>query len=345
LECARVKKVGVLAVVLLTGLVSVTVSRPLPAAVTEEIGEAPVLPHEGLSVMTYNVKGLPFPAALGRASAMSEIGQRLRALRQRGRQPDVIALQEAFIPEAKAIARQAGYRYVATGPDASDVRALAKQATGQPAYAPLAHPSWIKGETEGKWIDSGLVIMSDYPIVASRKMAYPGQVCAGYDCLAAKGVLLAWIRLPGHAQPIAIADTHLNSRSASGVSVEKANAAYRLQLNLARAFLRSHVSSRTSLIFAGDFNVGHDPDRIAAANALVGRSAGAAEASAQGIAGAPIASPDLAAVARRAKDKQYFRAGTGETLTMKTLEVPFGLENGGSALSDHLGYVARYRMD
>lgn len=279
--------------------------------------------------MTYNVKGLPFPAAYGRPEALAEIGQRLASLRRQGKQPDVVALQEAFIPEAKAIAAQAGYRYVATGPQASDAGS---------GNAPGA--SWSKGETEGKWVDSGLLIMSDHPIVATRRMAYSPAACAGYDCLAAKGMLIAWVQVPGLSRPVAIADTHLNSRHASGVPTLRANAAYRLQVEEAGRFIRTNVAPNTGLIFAGDFNIGHDRDRIAMTDNAFKDTSGMAEA----IGSSSGGSADLVAVVRHAKDRQYFRSGTAAQLHVDSAQVPFGLSNGGFSLSDHLGFVVDYAV-
>lgn len=206
--------------------------------------------------------------------------------------------------------------------------------------------SWLKGESLGKWVDSGLVILSDYPIVGTHKMAFPAAMCAGFDCLAAKGVLLAWIKVPGRDTPIAIADTHLNSRKASGVDVDRANAAYRLQVTAARNFIRANVPADADIIFDGDFNLGHDPRRIADEEAQGGILPGAREATslASAIDTTGMAPRDRTAILSRAKDKQYFRAGTDDRLSLHDLEVPFGISNGGTELSDHLGFIASYTI-
>lgn len=332
------KRLRMLTVATLAGILALNLSLPSPAAVSPEPVHA--RPHVAgeLSVMTYNVKGLPFPAAYGRAGKLTEIGQRLGYLRRAGVQPHVVLLQEAFIPEAKAIAQAAGYAHVALGPQISDVRSAPTDLA--------AGASWIKGESLGKWVDSGLVILSDYPIVRTRKMAFPADMCAGFDCLAAKGVLLAWIKVPGHDNPVAIADTHLNSRKASGVDVNRANTAYALQVAAARNFIRANVQADTDIIFGGDFNLGHDPNRVAAEEAEGGIVPGAREATslANSIDTAGMAARDRTAILSRAKDKQYFRAGTDEGLALRDLEVPFGIGNGGTELSDHLGFVASYAV-
>lgn len=329
-------------------LVIANVARPLPAAEFPAHFIPPAGPRSDLAVMTYNVKGLPFPAAFGRASALARIGENLENLALTGHRPDIVALQEAFIPEAKAIAGQAGYKYLAIGPqqaDASPAPSSADQDYGTPNLARKA--SWVKGETEGKWVDSGLVIMSDYPIVATRKMAFPQDMCAGFDCLASKGALIAWIRIPGQPQPVAVADTHLNARSASGVSIARANTAYGQQLSALRTFIGQQVGRKTSLIFAGDFNVGHDPDRVAAARAEMMTATGSSEATAVAATTAGMTQPasnDLNAVIKHGKDKQYFHAGLGQRLHYSSLEVPFGLASKSASLSDHLGYVVRYSL-
>jgi len=333
-----VKRLRMLTLATLAGILALNLSLPSPAAVSPEPVHA--RPHAAgeLSVMTYNVKGLPFPAAFGRAGKLAEIGQRLGYLRRAGLQPHVVLLQEAFIPEAKAIARTAGYAHVATGPQISDVRNIPMNLA--------AGSSWLKGESLGKWVDSGLVILSDYPIVRTRKMAFPADMCAGYDCLAAKGMLLAWIKVPGHDMPVAIADTHLNSRKASGVDVSQANAAYELQVTAARNFIRANVAADAAIIFGGDFNLGHDPRRLAAEAADGGIVPGAREATslANSIDTTGMTKRDRAAILSRAKDKQYFRAGTDDRLALRDLEVPFGIGNGGSDLSDHLGFIASYAV-
>src|SRR3546814_6089793 len=64
-----------------------------------------------LSVMTYNVAGLPWPLAKKGPEALHAIGERLSLMRARGCAPGVVVLQEAFSRDAKAIGRIAGYPY------------------------------------------------------------------------------------------------------------------------------------------------------------------------------------------------------------------------------------------
>src|SRR3546814_13308251 len=53
-----------------------------------------------LSVLTYNVKGLPWPIAWNRAEALERIASRLRASHTLRRAPQVIVMPEEFTAEA-----------------------------------------------------------------------------------------------------------------------------------------------------------------------------------------------------------------------------------------------------
>lgn len=327
----RMKRLIKTSIAAVAAICVLNLSRPSPAAAPEWPVLAPRGDDGTLSVMTYNVKGLPFPLAQGRAEALAKIARGLRDLRREGRQPDVILLQEAFIPEAKEIARRAGYAHVSTGAAPEDFAGGADENDGF-----VQDASWLHGEAMGRWLDSGLVILSDHPIVRTRRMTFSDAMCAGFDCLAAKGVVIAWVAVPGRPRPVAIADTHFNARKAAGVAVERANTAFFRQARAARDFIAANVDARDDLIFGGDFNIGKDKARIAAAQGLV---AGSREASAAADC-APEHRADVEAIRKRGKDKQFYRGA----LRLQGLEVPFGAGNGGD-LSDHLGYVARYALN
>ena len=302
-----------------------------------------------LSVMTYNVEGLPWPVRLGRDEAIARISERLRALRQSGRQPHVVVLQEAFTDAAKQIGADSGYPYVASGPP----RELTTSVPVTPAdRAFAAEGRWFKGEAMGKFLDSGLLLLSDYPILAVRRASFPVESCAGYDCLANKGVLMALIKVPGSRSPVAVVDTHLNSRSASHVGFGRSLYAYRRQLETLGDFVRADIPADSPMIVAGDFNVGGDAQRLAAFRALqAGWSRSGSSILLQdvlhncfaaGRCGGP--SRDATVSLAREKDLQIF-APAGETkLTVRGVAVPFGHEEDGTMLSDHVGYIAYYDL-
>lgn len=296
---------------------------------------------DGLSVMTYNVKGLPWPAAWARGPALAAIGKRLAEMRERDRQPQVVLLQEAFTDEAKAIARQAGYRHVAMGPQ------QAPAADGAPLGASFAAAArWDRGELSGSLVDSGLVILSDYPIVRSRNFAFPQGACAGFDCLAAKGVMIAWIAVPDAPQPIAIINTHLNSRRAAHVASKRADQAYIWQVEAARRFVSENVDPDTPVIFGGDFNAGGAPQRLSAlARPMLDASEQDGLSTALSLRGAPDSTRDEAVhILKRNKDKLLSRNGSGIALAPRHVAVPFGVRSSTAPLSDHAGFVVVYAM-
>lgn len=296
-----------------------------------------------LSVMTYNVEGLPPPARWGRGGELREIGKRLAAMRRVGRAPDVVLLQEAFVDPRVPIEELAGYRYTAHGPSAAEVDHAPPPDAGARALADGA--SLLKGEGAGKWLGSGLRIMSDFPIVATRRRAFPAWMCAGYDCLANKGVLIAWIAVPGSARPVAFVNTHLQSMRKAGVPPARSDAAYALQVQAMRAFVKAHVPRGEAAFFAGDFDTENAARRalLAAPPLDGGRNALAQALDGEGI----VAAGDLAearAVRAHGVDWLYYRGRADWPVRLTGLSVPFGADAQGAMLSDHRGYVARFRV-
>ena len=226
---------GWMALIVIAVLATVFAYRPGHGVAPMDLADLPA--NQALSVMTYNVEGLPFPVRFGRSSALAAIGERLQALRATGRQPHIILLQEAFSNEAAALGAEAGYRFVAAGPSAS-------VAGAQPTILAdrdfAAASSALRGEVSGKWEGSGLRILSDYPIVGARQMAFPSYACAGFDCLANKGALLVEVRIPGMKLPIAVVDTHLNSRHASRATTGRSLYAWRRQVDALNQFIEKN---------------------------------------------------------------------------------------------------------
>lgn len=297
-------------------------------------------PAPQLSILTYNVHGLPWPLTSGRDADLSAMSAKLHALRARGAQPSVVALQEAFTDDARAIGAAAGYRYVRFGPDRGTP---APQLSGAADRQFQQSASFLAGERIGKQVGSGLAIFSDYPIVAVRQMVYP--VCAGYDCLAAKGALAVWLAVPGVDKPVVVLDTHLNSNLAAGVSRGRSLYAYRRQLDLLDRFVEQVVPADATLFVAGDFNVGRDQHRrdyfarwrnlrdsrlaspiLRCPNCTIANVSGVAES------------------LRHGKDWLLYRAQGQGTAIPIGLSAPFGRDIFGRMLSDHVGLGATYRL-
>lgn len=298
-----------------------------------------------LSVMTYNIHGVPWPVGWGRSAALSQIAGALRDFRAQGRNPHIVLLQEAFTDDARAIGREAGYRYVVDGPSAE------MTSSERPTGVDLAFGSkgsWANGEGLGKYAGAGLQILSDFPIVGVRRMVYPAFACAGYDCLANKGALLASVALPDRPDPVDVITTHLNSRHASGVPDARSLYAYRRQVGYLTDFIhRAHDPNR-ALIVAGDFNVGREKTRMAdlleqvrtkwVQNDDIDDAYG--EAARMGLR----LSSDALLSRQRAKDWQFFTPGKSTDLELSGIDAPFGRARDGSMLSDHVGYTAIFGL-
>ncbi|WP_411816758.1 endonuclease/exonuclease/phosphatase family protein [Hyphococcus sp. DH-69] len=209
------------------------------------------------SVMTYNVAGLPWPIRRGRPAALKEIARDMVALHAAERAPDVIVLQEAFTPASEAVG--APYAHKISGPSAKDVTALDLPRIDQGF---VRARRFLKGERIGKVLSSGLFIFSDYPVIAAHMTPFQENSCAGYDCLANKGAMIAVIEIPGAPAPIQILNTHLNSNGASGVSAARALAAHRQQVDEMGALMAQSLNPNWPIIYAGDFNTRHSEDRF-----------------------------------------------------------------------------------
>ncbi len=171
-----------------------------------------------IKLLSYNVKGLP--ALINPdydQDRFGDIGDILAAHKQAQLAPDVVVLQEAFSNRTPELAQHAGYPYLANGPSSS------------------------------KPINSGLMILSDFPIAYDQTMLYGEFDCGTWDCFASKGAQMVRLQLPGVPFLLTIANTHAQSGDAWEVP--------RLtQLHDFAVFLASVVNHDLGLIAAGDFN-------------------------------------------------------------------------------------------
>lgn len=343
--------VKLLRALLLTGMAMSVATGAMveerPLSVVADTGSG--LAGQGaLSVMTYNVKGLAWPIAWGRDDALAQIGDRLAAMRRNGSQPHILLLQEAFTPQAAAIAQRAGYAHVAGGPD---VTLRSPLAIPDAARAFLSTPRWDRGERMGKQMGSGLLILSDYPVIGVNRLAFPDFACAGMDCLANKGVLIAHFAVPGFARPVSVVNTHLNARKAALVEIARSQEAFARQAELVSRFVDTHVPRDHALVLGGDMNIGGDADRKSAFFAafaargldFVTPALGAAQrALAQGRMADRTTRRDLAQAVDHGKDWLFARDAAGRAMPVKQAQVPFGTEATGTPLSDHFGYAIAF---
>lgn len=211
-----------------------------------------------LRVLLWNVEGLPWPIRSGREAKLAQIAGWIAARRAAGRGPDILILHKAFVPEASRIAVAGGFGSIVPGP-ALDARRRLPAAEPPIGYADGAR--WRKGEGLGKWLDSGLYIATDLPVLAAASEAFGADSCAGYDCLSNKGGLVLRVAVPGAPERLIIFNTHRNSREPAKVGIARAEASHRLQTAENDALLAA-TPPGSAMIAAGDFNNYRAGDRI-----------------------------------------------------------------------------------
>jgi endonuclease/exonuclease/phosphatase family metal-dependent hydrolase len=291
-----------------------------------------------LQVMLYNVEGLPFPARMNRAPDLARIGLELAALRASCNAPQLIVLQEVFSDDARRIGARAGYPYVASGPAADSPRrgpAASIPAAFDAARQPFA------GETAPKFINSGLQLLSTYPITSTQAEPFSARACAGTDCLANKGAMLVRVQIPGMPAPLEILNTHMNSRKGAGVPYARTDQAHRFQTDELTAFMASARRPANPLIIAGDFNMKAASLRFRHYTArmphtLVHR---ACEAPACDFK-LPSTTPEPW---METQDLQAFAAGSAVSLRPIRVEQLFDGRNR-PELSDHVATIVTYRL-
>jgi endonuclease/exonuclease/phosphatase family metal-dependent hydrolase len=180
-----------------------------------------------------------------------------------------------------------------------------------------------------------------------QRMPYSRFTCAGFDCLANKGVLLIKVAVPGLSEPLTVIDTHMNSRGASGVRRSRADLAFAWQAAQLRDFVDANVPPSAPSILAGDLNVGTVGYRqlvIGSANPALKGGTDALRSALAGHA-AVMDRSDAEAIADKGKDWMFVRNGTETKLNLEEVAVPFGHDRNGKSLSDHLGYVSYFTVE
>jgi endonuclease/exonuclease/phosphatase family metal-dependent hydrolase len=291
-----------------------------------------------LTVLTYNIEGLGWPARSGRADSLRAIGDRLAALRRAGRAPDVILFQEMFSGPAKKAVAATGYPAIVTGPR----RTTRAQGVTKETLPGRSHIK--RGEIGLHMTGSGLAIASRYPIVDVDMHAFGRRSCAGIDCLANKGVVLARIAIPAVPTPIDIYDTHMNSRGASRAPDRRNLAAHDRQSLEASAFIDRTHDDAYPVIFGGDFNMRHSEPRWDNFSRyqsldLVHR-----------VCADPASGCDVRLSWNGEKpwmdtqDLQFFWPGDAVSIRPIRVEAMFDGGASGPKLSDHDGFLVTYRL-
>ena len=148
-------------------------ASPRPAIELSEDGRTARME---LSVLTYNIEGLGWPARVSRADDLAAIGETLARMRAAGTAPDVVLFQEMFSGSAKQAVADTGYPAIAAGPHRT-TRARGSTKDKLPGKSHID-----RGEIGIHFSGSGLAVASRYPILLTQRRAYGRKSCAGLDC-------------------------------------------------------------------------------------------------------------------------------------------------------------------
>ena len=297
-------------------------ASPAPSGQTAEI-----------SVLTYNIRGLPWPIAMGRGKALRDIGQELAAMRREGRQPDVVLIQEGFRDEVASLFEESGYKYWAEGPSRTERTAF--------AGAVLRARDAFRGEGVGKLMGAGLHVLSDAPIVDVRSAAYNN--CAGFDCLANKGAMLVRLAPIGFPTTIDVVNTHMNARKASAAPGSRTLPAHNGQVRELSAFLKANRDADAPLLLGGDFNIRNSPtryyyDALERPYTVVSEFCSRPDSGCGDGAADATSEPWL-----RSQDLQAFSPGAVRVQPINS-ETLFTTADPKRRYSDHDGYLVRYQL-
>ncbi len=307
---------------------------------------APILPNQhsyDLSVLSFNVAGLPWPVSQNRAETMTMIGHHIRDLLLDGEGVDVVLIQEGFIDDTETIADILGFSERITGAGS----ALSSHAFACGECLPdTRQRKWWKGEGIGAWAGSGLHIFSAYPIVGIERMAFGETACAGYDCLANKGAVLARIILPGAPHPVDVITTHLNSTNAADVPKAETHFAHERQVRrLADFWIRATEQDHPAII-GGDFNIRGSHERFVPLAKLF-QGAAFVKNTCQAVGGTTLCEIDVRPDAPwlTSQDLQAFRSGHSMTIKPVVAKTVLDHVSADVPLSDHFGFLVRYRLE
>ena len=261
-----------------------------------------------LRVATLNVWALPFGLARHTAPRMASIGAALPAL-----DSDVVALQEVWTEEARAVLVEAGRQ------------------------AGLVHRWHNQGSVGG----SGLLVLSRLPVVEARFDPFglrglPERVWHA-DYWSGKGFALLGLRTP--EGPLALVDTHLHAQYAEQVGGEYDTHRMGQVVQLALALTGVQVP----LVAAGDFNLEEDQPHYSVLRGLTHLRDAAVEAGRRQ-ATTLASSPYRRSGANERIDYVFVRDGASRALRVRSIQrifdesLRFAGEPG--APSDHAGLVA-----
>lgn len=291
-----------------------------------------------LRVLTYNIEGLGFPARKGRETELRQIGEHLSAMLEAGTGPDIVLFQEMFSGAAKNAVAASGYPAIASGPRRTT------RAGEQPAERLPGKAKVKRGEVGIHFAGSGLAIASRFPIISTEMRAYGARSCAGFDCLANKGIMMARIAVPGLPTPIDVYNTHMNSRGASKAPAERNLEAHNRQALEASYFIDSTHDDNFPVIFGGDFNMRHSEPRWENFTRYQSLNLVHRVCADQSSGCEVLMSWDGDAPWMDTQDLQFFWEGNPATIRPVRVEALFDGRPESPTLSDHDGFMVTYKL-
>ncbi|RZA09047.1 MAG: hypothetical protein EOP11_02945 [Proteobacteria bacterium] len=263
-------------------------------------------------VLSYNIKGLPSFAAPGfDEDRYGDIGKILADRNLSGSGPDIVALQESFTSRTAELRALANFSFVAKGPGAATMMG----------------------------VDSGLYILSRYPIIKEESRVFGPELCASWDCYSNKGVQLARIKLPGLPMPVDVYNTHMQASRQS-------DAIRRGQVKIILEFIKATHAPGAPIIFAGDFNFRPSAGDLSFADFIKGSSLIHAGKLCLSLKCETAKGYDLRRLYETSVDHQFISEGAEDGFTL----IPLRAERNfldpvkGRLLSDHLGYEVQYEL-
>lgn len=295
------------------------------------------LPQTVLRVLSYNIQALPPPIKSGKEPLFVRISELLRERRAQGNHPHVVLLQEAFDSKSNVIVETSGYKYVLKGPGRKKPAKL-----GEAHWVPKTRKAYVSFTDPQKFMGSGLVILSDYPILAGMHKAFNSDECAGLDCLANKSIQMARIEVPGVKQPVDVVNSHFNSHRSAAAPRQITLKMHHKQTDKLHWFL-GKVGQGNPMIVAGDFNT-KQADRYAYFDKILGLFDAAKICLSSADDCRIPATTETDAILYNTNDKHFYVGTSQVSVQPSFIERNFDEKLHGRELSDHLGYEVHYML-
>ena len=260
-------------------------------------------------VMSYNIKGLP-EVLLGskyKSRRYSIIGKHLAERGAAG--PDVVLLQEGFSSDTRKLIEASGFPYVSHG------------AHGSPFFG----------------VDSGLYILSRYPILAQDQMTFGSSNCERWDCFASKGAQFVRLSIPALPLPLEVFNTHLQAGRDNPPARSR-------QVKLLVEFYKKNHVAGSPVIFGGDFNIRPLIDHETYDEFVRGTGLGSSGKYCVDHGCARSADAGLHGVWEHTIDHQFYSLDGAVQITPVELERSLGDPVDGSRLSDHPAYEVVFEL-